>query len=141
MISIYSTLSTYKYKTHYTNLVLLIRNYNKIISKHFLVIHMYLSFRDNNISISTVEMAILAYLLHTKGHRANSILFGVQYFQFIITNVKIADLFKYAIINSSSIFGSIFDISENTVPISTQISLISLLCNLCNSNQQLKQFF
>lgn len=68
-------------------------------------------------------------------------LFQVQYFGFIITNIKIADLYKYAIINSSSIFASIFEISENTIPISIQTSLISLKCNSFNSNQQLKQWF
>lgn len=64
MRSIYSTPSTDRYKTHYTNLVLLIRNHNKIISKHFFVIHISLSFSDSNITISTIETETLAYLLH-----------------------------------------------------------------------------
>lgn len=135
MRSIYSTPSTYRYKIHYTNLVLLIRNHNKIISKHFFVIHISLSFSDSNITISTIEMEVLAYLLHEKLNLADYVMlkdieninvFRVQYFEFIITNIKISDLYEHAIINSSSVFGSIFEISENTIPISIQISLISL---------------
>lgn len=64
MRSIYSTPSTDRYKTHYTHLVLLIRNHNKIISRHFFVIHISLSFSDSNITISTIETETLAYLLH-----------------------------------------------------------------------------
>lgn len=118
MRSIYSTPSTDRYKTHYTYLVLLIRNHDKIISRHFFVIHISLSFSDSNITISTIETENTCLfaawrikscsLCDTKGYSVNSMLFGVQYFEFIITNVKIADLDKYAIINNSSIFRFIF---------------------------------